>query len=718
MKQVFKNNNNIKVYDVPLPTPGENEIMVAVGASVISTGTEIMGMHYGQKKLIDVFLEKKALINKALQKIKEEGLNATIKTIKRKLDPSEQTIVFNPIGYSNSGTIVSKGRFVKNFNVGDRVACAGSGIASHAEYVAVPVNLAVKLPENVSIRDAAFTTIGSIAMQGIRRANVTFGETIVITGLGLLGLLAVQIAKAWGLIVIGLDLNDKRLEIAKSMGADYCFLANKIESENTIHELTNMNGADAVIIYASTKSSEPSNQAFKLCRRKGKVVVVGAIGMDLNREEMYMKELDFLMSTSYGPGRYDSLYENKGIDYPIGYVRWTENRNMTEFVRLISTGQIDVHQLISQSFSIDQADQAYQSLFTNPENNISCLFQYQHEVMEAPANKCILYTRPTHSGKIRVGIIGAGGFVRSSHLPNILKLPELFELKALANRTPASAKSVGEKYKAAYITTEYQQILKDPDIEMVVIGTRHDLHANQVIDAIQAGKHVLIEKPLAITEEELELIRKTHEQFPNIHVSVGFNRRYSSLTKKVKEIIDLSKGPIFINYRINAGHIPSNHWVQNLEEGGGRVVGEVCHFIDLVCFLIESEVSNIQVAHIPINNVNIQSTDNLSILLTHEDGSVSNIIYVSQGGKNMPKERLEVFLDNSSMIIDDFNCLQMFNTKEKDIKLKQTDKGHYIEIEEFAKLINGKKSLIAPFEKDIKSTELTFAVLKIINEKL
>jgi predicted dehydrogenase/threonine dehydrogenase-like Zn-dependent dehydrogenase len=716
MKQVFKNNSGINVHEVPLPTPGENELLVAVEASVISTGTETTGMRHDKKSLIENLQEKKRLLDKVLQKLKDNGLEATMGTIKRKLNPAEQSLVYNPIGYSNAGTIIAKGRLISGFNIGDRVACAGSGIAAHAEYVTIPVNLAAKIPDTVSFNSAAFTTIGSIAMQGIRRAEVTFGETIVITGLGLLGLLAVQIAKAWGLVVIGLDLNPKRLDMAKAMGADHCFVANENETEKFIHELTNGNGADAVIIYAATKSSDPANQALRICRRKGRVVVVGSIGMELERQAMYMKELDFVMSTSYGPGRYDDLYEVKGIDYPIGYVRWTENRNMMEFIRLITAGQVDVLPLISNSFTIDQAEEAYRSLVDNPGQNISSLFHYHHETKEVPVSKSILYPGPVIQGKIRVGIIGAGGFVQSNHIPNILKFPELYELVAIANRTPAEAKAAGEKFKVRYVTTDYHQILNDPDIDMVVIGTRHNLHALQVADAIKAGKHVLVEKPLAMNETELNIIKELHERHPQVHVSVGFNRRYSPLTIAAKSIIERLRAPVVINYRINAGYIAPNIWVQDPEEGGGRIIGEVCHFIDLISYLMGSDVVQIQVAHVPLNTTSIKTADNLSVLLSYKDGSMGVITYIAMGGKNLPKERLEVFLNNSSMVIDDFNCLNMYNTGEKDLKLTETDKGHYKEIEEFSKLLRGEQSLIQPFEKDCDSTEITLAVISRIND--
>ena len=715
MKQIFSTNSGIKVHDVAMPTPGDREILVAVEASVISTGTETMGMRPDDRSFFEKIEEKRRLLGKVKKILDDKGLAVTLGAIKSKLSPAEQSLVFNPVGYSNAGTIIAKGRLVSDLNIGERVACCGAGIAAHAEFATIPINLAVKLPDNVSFDSAAFTTIGSIAMQGIRRAEMTFGETVVITGLGLIGLLAIQIAKAWGLVVIGLDINPQRLELARALGADYCFKADDPSTDQSIQKLTNGNGADAVIIYAATRSSEPANQAMRVCRRKGRVVVVGSIGMELQRDAMYLKELDFVMSTSYGPGRYDSSYEVKGNDYPIGYVRWTENRNMMEFVRLISIGKMDVLPLISNTFSVDQAAEAYDSLVKNPGESISSLFIYHHETNEQYDAKIEMYPRPIPAGKIRVGIIGAGGFMQSNHIPNILMFPDQYELVAIANLTTGKTKAAGEKYKVHYVTTDYQQILKDPEIDMVVIGTRHNLHAIQTSDAIKAGKHVLVEKPLAMSDDELELVSEAYRSNPSVHVSVGFNRRYSPLTQKAKQIIERNNTPVAINYRVNAGYFPPEIWIQNQEEGGGRIVGEACHFIDLINYLAGSEVTNIQTVCIPLDGNGIHAEDNIIVNISFKNGSIGVLTYISIGGSAMEKERIEIFTNRSSMVINDFKELIMYNTGEKDIKLKDADKGHYIEIEEFAKLIQGKPSLIQPFITDLLITKQTLSIIHSIH---
>lgn len=715
MKQLLSNFSGIKVYDVAIPTPGDKDLLVAVETSVISTGTETMDMRHDDTSLLEKLKEKKILLDKVQKIIKEKGLPFALNAIRQKLNPSEQALVFSPVGYSNAGKIIAKGRLVKGFNIGDRVACAGSGIAAHAEFAVIPVNLAVKLPENVSCTDGAFTTIGSIAMQGLRRANVTFGETIVITGLGLLGLLAVQIAKAWGLVVIGLDINDKRLALAKEMGADYCYRADDSNTDKAIKEVTNGFGADAVVIYAGTKSSEPANQALRICRRKGRVVVVGSIGMDLKRDSMYLNELDFVMSTSYGPGRYDNSYEFDGNDYPIGYVRWTENRNMMEFVRLLSANLLNVKPLVSNTYSIEEANEAYKSLVENPVDNIASIFKYSHKIDENTNSKLPMYPRPIPKSKIRVGIIGAGSFIQSNHLPNILKLSDSYELVAIANRTPAEAKSAGEKYNTRYVTTDYQALLRDPEIDMVVIGTRHNLHATQVADAIKAGKHVLVEKPLAMDRDELEMVKAANESNPDVHAIVGFNRRYSPLIQKIKTVLSKNNSPVVVNYRVNAGYFAPEIWVQDPVEGGGRIIGEACHFIDLIAYLADSPVSDITAVHIPLNQDTIKSEDNVIISLSFENGSIGVLTYVSVGGKSMAKERIEVFCAGMSMVIDDFTELKGYNTSEISIKLKDPDKGHFNEMEEFAKLVKGNPSLILPFETDLMMTEHTMKVVEMIH---
>jgi predicted dehydrogenase/threonine dehydrogenase-like Zn-dependent dehydrogenase len=711
MKHVFTSHKGLITEDVPIPIPSDKEILVKVKYSLVSTGTETTGLKSVEKSLFEKIDEKLKLVEKVSKKLSSDGFEKTYNVswnrIKGTMSPQEKSLFLKPLGYSNSGIIVALGRAVSNFNVGDRVACAGSGNASHAEFVTIPVNLAALIPDTVLFEDASFTTVGSIAMQGIRRANVNPGETIVITGLGLLGLLAVQIAKAWGLNVIGLDLMENRLDLAKSLGADVCFNASDKEVERKIMEYTYNVGADAVIIYAATKSSEPANQAMRVCRMKGRVVAVGGVGMNLDRDPMYYKELDFVISTSYGPGRYDKNYELKGNDYPIGYVRWTENRNMQEFIRLLNENKITTECLITKTYPIEDAVEAYQTLVQSPKENITVLFSYPDESPKKErGSKLDLTTKqPVTKDKINVGVIGAGRFVSKFLLPSIKKLDDLYNLVALSTKTPGSAKVAEINFKPKYITNDYQEILNDNAIDMVLIGTK-DLHAKLVIEALKAKKHVFVEKPLAMNNEELEEIKKVLES-QKCFLTVGFNRRYSPLSIKVKEILDKIKSPIYINYRVNAGYIPN----QDLADSGGRIIGECCHFLDLFNYLIDSAVKNIDAQFIPVDNKLITSWDNAAITVSYDNGSIAHLSYISIGAEEgLSKERIEIFQNRSAMIIDDFKKLMMYDNGEKDIELKNIDKGWFKEIEEFGKLLKGQKSLIMPIEQAFLATEETFEI--------
>ena len=496
----------------------------------------------------------------------------------------------------------------------------------------------------------------------------------------------------------------------KRLGADHCIDANDPNLVKKIEDITHGNGADAVIIYAATRRSEPANQALKACRKKGRVVIVGSVGMDLERDAMYSKELDFVMSTSYGPGRYDTHYELKGIDYPIGYVRWTENRNMMEFVRLLSTNQVKVDILISNSFNIDRVQEAYASLLKAPDEAISAVFNYPHEEKTVPAGRLIINPNTIKSEKLHVGIIGAGSFIQRNHLANILNMPEVYDLVAIAEKNSASATAAGEKYKVNYVTTDYKQLLSDPNINLVVIGTRHNLHAIMVTDSIKSGKNVLVEKPLAMSHDEMFMVEEARKENPNVIVTVGFNRRYSPLIQKAKSLISDNRTPLVINYRVNAGDVPMEFWPQDLEEGGGRIIGEVCHFIDLIAYLASGSVKSLNAIHIPTDGKTIKAEDNVIITMAFNNGSIGVLTYTAIGGKEMEKERIEIFTKGCSMVINDFIELQTFNCNEKDIRLKEVDKGHKALINELSKKLMSKESLIMPFETDIEMTKLTLLV--------
>jgi predicted dehydrogenase/threonine dehydrogenase-like Zn-dependent dehydrogenase len=711
MKQIFSSNIGMITRDVPIPAPGPREVLVKVSHSLISTGTETNSLRPSNKNVVEHIAQGKAILEKVTQSFSTQGVKPTWDRIRNKLTPSETALLLNPIGYSNSGIVVAKGAEILDCNVGDPVACAGSGVAAHAEYVTVPINLYARIPESLSLAGAAFATVGSISLQGLRRANVQFGEVVVITGLGLLGLLAVQMAKSYGLIVIGIDIKEERTVLAKQLGADFTFLANDPDLEVKVSQATFGVGADAVLIYAQTKSSEPANQALRMCRQKGRVVVVGAVGMDLDRDAMYANELDFVISTSYGPGRYDQNYEVKGNDYPIGYVRWTENRNMQEVIRLLDEGRISAESLVNKTFSVDASTEAYDYLVNSSEDIVAVLFSYDDlPERSLDTRKLEVATRPLNKGKIGVGIIGAGGFASEHHIPNLLNLPEHYQLVAIANRTGAKAKMVGNKFNPNYVTTDYQDILGDKDIDLVVISTRHNLHGPITVEALRAGKHVLVEKPLAMNSQELEEIKAALDSSQTC-LAVGFNRRYSPLSLRAKEIINKDSNPILINYRVNAGDIPSTHWTQDPIEGGGRIIGEGCHFLDLCNFFAGSPVRDIDVTHIPVNGRLIHSEDNFVATTSYENGSVAVVTYVTVGGRDLPKERIEIFSNGSSMVIDDFVSLEMYGNNQPGMKLPKVDKGQFRELEEFAKKIKGKDSLIPSIEEDFLATEATFKIM-------
>lgn len=718
MKQIFKTNFGYRTEDIPIPTPGSNEILVQVSYSLISTGTETSGLRKkAENDFQDILKEKKEQFRKVKSKLEQEGLKPTIYKIKKKIFPSESDLIFSPIGYSNSGVVLEVGAKVKDFNPGDEVACAGSGIASHAEYVTIPINLAVKIPESLSMDKAAFTTVASIALQGIRRANLQPGENVVIYGLGLLGLIAVQMAKAYGYRVFGVDILRERADLALILGADKVSSSPETMNEK-IKAFTNDQGADAVIVYAASSANTIINNAIELSRRKGRVVLVGAVGMNVQREAMYKKEVDLIMSTSYGPGRYDDNYEKKGNDYPFAYVRWTENRNMQEVVRLLHEDKLRVSELINKVFSVTQAEEAFHSLVNKENNYIGVLFKYEHKLSsQQNLNKTYkLEQKPINHDKINVALIGAGGFANRTHIPNIIKLGDFFRLYAIVDKDPIKAKSVGKKHHAIYSSTDYLDVLNDDAIDMVVVTSRHDSHARIVIDALKRNKHVLVEKPLAINRDELEELKGCLDKSQSL-MRVGFNRRYSSLIKKVLEIIEDENKPVFINYRVNAGYIPADHWTQDPLVGGGRIIGEFCHFIDLVNYLISSPVKQFNAISIPVDKISVFSEDNISVQVSYQNGSMAQISYIANGDKGLPKERLEIFVGNKTMVVDDFKTLEMFNTGFKSIHLPTTDKGHFKELELFAKqLKNADSKILPPVDHDVFSTELVFDILKDIRK--
>ena len=707
MKQIFSQGGSVLVEDVPAPMCGENEVLVRTARSLISAGTEtvsLQGSGKGYTNMASIALNNPELISKAVEMAKKKGLLETIRYARG------QTDKLNPLGYSCSGTVIEVGKNILDIAVGDRVACAGAGYANHAEIVSIPRNLICSMPEDVSFEEAAFTTIGAIALQGIRRAQVQLGDTVAIIGLGLLGQIACQILKTAGAHVIGIEMMQDRLDLAKELGADICFTGGKGAIEDVL-KYTNGIGADTVIIYAATESSEPIQQAMQMARKKGRVVVVGAVGMNIERSPFYEKELDFLISCSYGPGRYDPSYEEKGIDYPIGYVRWTENRNMEEFLRMLSEGKVNVKPLISQSFPIEEAERAYEEL-KSEKRPIGVLFNYEHTVPIPFVRKTQVHPITTPKEKINIALIGAGGFAQAYHLPNLKKIPT-FHLKAIVTRSGNTAKKIADQYGAEYCTTDFREVLEDADIDMVVIATRHNLHAPLIIEAANAGKHIFVEKPIAMTYPECnEVYRAVQEN--DINLVIDFNRRFSPFGQKAKKITEKRKNPLIITYRINSAGMKKEHWINDPVEGGGAIIGEGCHFFDFCNWIVGYDPAHIYGEMISSNDQSLIGTNNIVCTIKYTDGSVASLQYATIGSESYSKERFEIFCDNSVIVVDDFKECHVKGIENYSQKLNRIEKGHFELLDMYGTFLkNGKLHQDVPSVVD--GVKGTICSLKVID---
>jgi len=682
MKQIFNLNGNIVVEEVPAPTCNDNEVLVNNLYSVISVGTESMSLQGSGKGIMGIAskaINNPELVHKAIEMAKKEGLSKTIKIIK-----GQGEEVLTPLGYSSSGIVLEVGKNITDIAVGDRVACAGAGYANHAEVVSVPRNLLCKIPDNVEFQEAAFTTLGAIAMQGIRRAQVQFGDIVVVIGLGLLGQIACQILKSAGAHVIGIDLMKERVELAKELSADICFLAGK-DAVDKVIKYTDGIGADSIIIYAATSSNEPVKQAMQMARKKGRVVVVGAVGMELDRSPFYEKELDFLISCSYGPGRYDPLYEEKGVDYPIGYVRWTENRNMQEFLKMLAEKKVNVKRLIDYVFSIEDAKKAYETL--KEKKPIGVLFKYKEITKKEITRKITLKPYAIKKDKINVAVIGAGSFAKAYHLPNLRKIP-YYNIRAIVTKAGNNAKNIAKKYDAEYCSTDYKEVLNDEDIDMVLIATRHDLHAPIIIDSANAGKHIFTEKPIALSYEDCMKVYSAIAK-NKVNLTIGFNRRFSPLAQKAKKIVEKRKDPLMITYRVNSAGMKKDHWINDPVEGGGAIIGEGCHFFDFFNWIIGAEPKRIYAEMISNNNQSIINNNNVISTINYKDGSIASLIYTTIGNQSFPKERIEIFVDGEVICIDDFKELTIAGLEVKGEKLRNIEKGQFELIYEFGKFLKG-----------------------------
>jgi threonine dehydrogenase-like Zn-dependent dehydrogenase len=541
VKQVLIKKGKAIIEDMPAPMVSEGNVLVRVIYSCISAGTEMAGLKSSSENLLYKAIHQPQNIKKGLNLIKQKGILKTKNILKSTFESGA------PTGYSASGTVVEVGAQIKDIKIGDRVACAGAGYANHAEYIEVPKNLLVKMPEDLSFKEASTVTLGSIAMQGVRRAEVKLGENIAVIGMGILGQLVSQIVTAAGARVIAIDLDDRRLTIAQTNGARYVLNSTKENIVEEVIKITEGYGVDSVVITAATTSKEPLAQAFQMCRKKGKVVLVGVVGMEINREDMYKKELDFYISSSYGPGRYDPNYEEKGMDYPYHYVRWTENRNMQEYLKMLSEKKIQLNNIIEKVYKIEEATQAYQEFEKEENKPLIVLLQYEQD-LEKKINRRVEINSQFKltSDKIKIALIGAGSFAKEVHLHNLEKLKNFYNIYAIMSRTGSNATSIARQYKAKYATTNYQEILNDSDVDMVMICTRHNLHAQYSIEAMKKGKAVFVEKPMALNKKEMEEVFKTIQE-TGVPYLVGFNRRFSKYAAAIKEHLTERINPVILN---------------------------------------------------------------------------------------------------------------------------------------------------------------------------
>lgn len=713
MIQAILKKGRVTGEQVPLPSVSEGAALIKVLYSCISVGTETASVRASDKSLIKRALEQPENVKKVLHMAKSVGLLETFGKVRKRFEMG------SVLGYSLSGVILATGNMVRDFKVGDRVACAGSGIANHAEYVDVPINLMLKIPDGLETREASTVALGSIAMQGVRRAEITLGEYVVIFGLGVIGQITLQIAKNAGARVIGIDLDERRLKVAKENGADLVLNSKDSDAVREVIHFCDGYGADKVVFTAATTSSTPLHEAFQMTRKKGKLVLVGVSGMEIRREDLYPKELDFLISTSYGPGRYDDEYEKKGLDYPYAYVRWTENRNMQEYLRELAEKRINLKALIEKVYPIEKVEEAYEEL-QKPERPLILLLEYDQNLPESfqtlQQNESKIFIS-SKSGKkegiINVGIIGAGGFANDIHLPNLSRLKSKYNIYAIMNKTPHKAKTIAEQYHAHYGTCNVDDILNDKGIDLVLIATRHNLHGEYVLKALNAGKNVFVEKPLCVKEEDLKAIkgfydsgvRTQNSQLPLL--MVGFNRRFSKYAQEAKKHVVKRINPLFMHYRVNAGFIPLDHWVHG-EEGGGRTIGEACHFIDLFTFFTECRVKGIYTATLTPKTESLSSDDNRVIVLNYEDGSIATLEYFATGSKEFPKEYIEIHFDEKTIIIDDYKSLTGYGIEINSIEERLRDKGHMKELEVLYDALTGKiDQWPIPLWDIMQTTELT-----------
>jgi predicted dehydrogenase/threonine dehydrogenase-like Zn-dependent dehydrogenase len=715
MKQLLQNMKTGKttVEEIPIPTPHSGQALVRVAASLVSAGTERMLVEFGEKSLLGKARSRPDLVRQVVDKMKRDGVLPTVQAAFNRLD---QPI---PLGYSSAGVIVSVGDSMEGFKVGQRVACAGGGFAVHAEYNLIPHNLLTLLPDGVDFESAAFTTLGAIALHGFRLAEPQLGENVAVIGMGLLGILAAQIAVASGCHVLGIDTNPERVALAVSLGLNACQREQAVESAQTF---TGSTGFDVVLICADTTSNDPVELAAVIARDRAHIVATGAVGLTFPRKTYFEKELSFVNSRSYGPGRYDPAYEEHGDDYPIGYVRWTEGRNFKAVVDLLAGHKLKVKDLITHRFPIERAAEAY-AIITGKEQQpfLGILLTYSSKEEERP-EKVVFTTIHRPAQVVRLGVLGAGLFANATLLPAIQKIPGI-ELVGIASAAGLHAQHAAQKFGFAYAASSADEIIQDPEINTLAILTRHDSHSELVLKGLQAGKHVFVEKPLAIDKDGLDKViaalamdggRQVEtgrlESSVKGLLTVGFNRRFAPLAGLLAAHFAQRAEALYMHYRINAGFIPLSHWTHDPGQGGGRVIGEGCHFVDFLTFL--AGAAPVSVGAIALPDVGKYHADNISMTFTFPDGSIGVVDYLANGDKSLPKERIEVFCGGRVAVLDDFRSLELIRDGRRTVTRKAQNKGWVDEWVAFEDAIRSGGEAPIPYEQLIGVTKATFAAVE------
>lgn len=709
MKQLLQNIKTGKstVEDVPIPTPREGQALVEVEASLVSAGTERMVVEFAEKSLVGKARSRPDLVKQVLDRARREGLVNTAQAALNRLD---QPMV---LGYSSAGRIVALGKGMQGFRIGQRVACAGAGYAAHAEYNVVPRHLLTPLPRNVDFESAAFTTLGAIALHGFRLAEPQIGENVAVIGMGLLGLLVAQIAAAAGCNVLGIDIDPARISLAASLGLQAVL---RPEAVDRSAAFTANRGFDVILICADTSSNDPVELAGVIARDRARVVATGAVGLTFPRKVYFEKELSFINSRSYGPGRYDLDYEEHGHDYPIGYVRWTEGRNFEAILELMENRKLNVAPLITHRFPIEQAAQAYEVITGKKKESFLGVLLIYPQSEEKVESRIIHFplSRISKATSVQLGVIGAGLFATSVLLPSIKKAGET-ELVGIASSGGLHAQHAGKKFGFRYATSDDSEILNDPSINTVAILTRHNTHAGLVIKALQAGKHVFVEKPLAITPKQLKEIESQLQVTNNSVLLTGFNRRFSPLAQRLQSQVSTLQEAKYIHYRVNAGLIPLNHWTQDPEIGGGRIIGEGCHFVDFITFLVGAPPVSVSAHALPDRGK--YREDNVSMTFTFHDGSIGVVDYLANGDKSLPKERVEVFCAGQIMVLDDFVSLQMVKEGKRSEEKGAQNKGWVEEWRAFTRSIREGATPPIPDEQLVGVTRATFAAVESLRKQ-